>query len=536
MKTCTRTGLLGLGLLWLIGCTAGPRAPRPPAGIPPVAREFRAAWVATVANINWPSEPGLSPAEQQRQALAILDTAVAVGLNAIVFQARPQCDALYDSPLEPWSYYLTGEQGQPPDPYYDPLAFWVEAAHERGLELHVWFNPYRAHHARGGPVTEASIVKRHPELVVRLGDEGYHWLDPALAGTQDHSHAVVMDVVRRYDIDGVHFDDYFYPYPSYNDGVDFPDDDSWQAYLDGGGKQTRGDWRRGHVNRFIERLYGSIKKKKRHVKFGLSPFGIWRPGNPPSIQGLDQYAVLYADARLWLREGWVDYWSPQLYWPVNQIPQSYPVLLGWWTRQNVHGRNLWPGIAVGRARDAAGIDEAVNQIMVARGFVPDAPGHIHWSVNAVLRDSTGFADSLRSGPYARPALVPPSPWLDDEAPPAPDVHAGVRDRRVVVAWSHEAGDDVFRWVVYSERGRAWEHRILPRGERTCQLPAYVTVEPPAWRRRQGAEPVAVGLGRIGVSAVDRVGNESPLAVLDVSEMLPPPVVAPPTPVDVGVVE
>ena len=189
-------------------------------------REFRAAWIATVANINWPSERGLSTDEQKREAIDLLDLLAQANFNAAVFQVRPQCDALYASELEPWSYYLTGVQGQAPDPYYDPLEFWIEEAHLRGIELHVWLNPYRAHHVSGGEVSEHSIVVKHPELVVKL-ETGYYWMDPAMQGTQDHSLAVVMDLVRRYDIDGVHFDDYFYPYPSYNNHKDFPDDESW---------------------------------------------------------------------------------------------------------------------------------------------------------------------------------------------------------------------------------------------------------------------------------------------------------------------
>ena len=219
--------------------------------IPAAQREFRAAWVATVDNIDWPSQPGLSTEEQQREALAILDTVQKLNMNAVVFQVRPQCDAFYQSDLEPWSYYLTGEQGKGPEPFYDPLAFWVEEAHKRGLELHAWFNPYRAHHPKGGEVSSHSIVHRRPDLVKKL-NHGYYWLDPVKKGTQEHSIAVVMDVVKRYNIDGVHFDDYFYPYPSYNDGMDFPDQDSWDAYKQDGGTLNRKDWRREGVNKFIK--------------------------------------------------------------------------------------------------------------------------------------------------------------------------------------------------------------------------------------------------------------------------------------------
>lgn len=297
------------------------QAPSAAGTAPAAEREFRAAWVATVANINWPSKPGLPVDSQKKEALALLDFLKSHHFNAVVFQVRPQADALYQSELEPWSYYLTGVQGKAPEPFYDPLQFWTEAAHQRGLELHVWLNPYRVHHPSGGPVTETSLAKKKPELVVPLKG-GYWWFDPSLPETKKHSTAVVMDLVRRYDIDGVHFDDYFYPYREYNKGEDFPDSTSWAAYKARGGKMSRGDWRRDAVNSFISSLYTAIKKEKRQVKFGLSPFGIWRPGYPESACCFDQYDVLYADAKRWLNKGWIDYFSPQLYWPINRIDRK----------------------------------------------------------------------------------------------------------------------------------------------------------------------------------------------------------------------
>ena len=306
---------------------------------PKIQREFRAAWVASVANINWPSKPGLTTQQQQDEAIVLLDMLKKNNFNTVIFQVRPQADAFYKSDLEPWSYYLTGVQGQAPNPYYDPLEFWVNAAHERGLELHVWLNPYRAHHISGGPVSDFSVVKKYPELVVKL-KQGYWWLDPSKIGTQDLSAAVVNDIVKRYDIDGVHFDDYFYPYAEYNGGADFPDSESYAAYQNKGGKLALGDWRRDHVNTFIKRIYKEIKKEKKHVKLGISPFGIWRPGYPESIRGMDQYDKLYADAKLWLNKGWIDYFMPQLYWQINNVPLSFPVLLGWWESENTKGRHL----------------------------------------------------------------------------------------------------------------------------------------------------------------------------------------------------
>lgn len=489
-------GLLVFGAWLAVSCAVSRPASQSQLAqvpLPEPMREFRAAWVATVANINWPSKPGLPTATQQQEALALLDFLKEHHFNAVIFQVRPQADALYASELEPWSYYLTGAQGTAPNPYYDPLAFWTEEAHKRGLELHVWLNPYRAHHVSAGEVEQASIVHSMPESVVRL-EEGYWWFDPALQSTQDHSAAVVMDIVRRYDIDGVHFDDYFYPYESYNGGADFPDDGSWAAYRESGGMLSRGDWRREHVNRFIQRVYHEIKAEKRHVKFGLSPFGIWRPGYPESIAGMDQYDKLYADAKLWLNKGWIDYFTPQLYWPIAQIPQSFPVLLGWWQEENTMGRHLWPGMNVGRGGDEANLKEVANQIMITRGMVPNSKGAVHWSISSLTRHPL-LAQGLLDGPYQQQALVPRSPWLGDVEPRAPQVALAKGNGETKITWKHPDTQRVAQWVVYARYGDAWRYEILAGDARGTALPAYS----PDGKSK---------LVAVAVTAVDRLGNES----------------------------
>jgi uncharacterized lipoprotein YddW (UPF0748 family) len=447
--------------------------------------------VATVANINWPRTRDLSTEQQQRDAIEMLDFLKAHHFNAVIFQVRPQADALYESGLEPWSYYLTGTQGKAPAPYYDPLAFWVKEAHARGLELHVWLNPYRAHHVSGGEVSDSSIVKKRPDLVVKLKD-GYWWFDPSLKGTQDHGVAVVMDIVKRYDIDGVHFDDYFYPYPSYNGNEDFPDSTSWNAYVKDGGKLSRGDWRRESVNTFIHRLYKEIKAEKKHVKFGLSPFGFWRPGYPESVGGFDQYDVLYADAKLWLNKGWIDYFSPQLYWPIKRMAQSFPVLLGWWAQENTKHRHLWPGISVGRDTSAATISETLNQIMISRGMLPNSQGVVHWNVFSVTKNPN-MAKALLDGPYRPDALVPASEWLDKKAPAAPTITVKQEGDKVNINWTHANESDVFRWVVYYQYGSTWRYTIMNHGDHMLQI------EPHDGHNK---------LNTVAVSAVDRTGNES----------------------------
>lgn len=455
------------------------------------AREFRAAWVATVANINWPSKTGVSTEQQQQEAIALLDFLKDHNFNAVIFQVRPQADALYKSSLEPWSYYLTGVQGKAPDPYYDPLEFWIEAAHQRGLELHVWLNPYRAHHVSGGPVSDSSMVKKMPNAVVKL-KEGYWWFDPSKKETQDHGVNVVMDIVKRYDIDGVHFDDYFYPYPSYNGNEDFPDSANFAQYQGNGGKLTRGDWRRESVNTFIHRLYKNIKTEKKHVKFGLSPFGIWRPGYPESVSGFDQYDQLYADAKLWLNKGWIDYFSPQLYWPINRISQSFPVLLGWWSNENKMNRHLWPGISISRDTSALATTETLNQIMISRAMLPKSSGVVHWSISSVTNNAN-MAKMLIEGPYKKQALVPASSWLDHKAPAAPAVNVMQAGDTMTISWTHTNEKDVFHCVVYSQYGKNWNYRILNQSDRQIALPPL-----------QGKNK----LNAVAVTAVDRMGNES----------------------------
>jgi uncharacterized lipoprotein YddW (UPF0748 family) len=466
---------------------------------PRAQREFRAAWVATVANINWPSKPGLPVETQKQEAIALLDFLEKHHFNAVILQVRPQADALYESKLEPWSYYLTGQQGKAPDPWYDPLGFWVEEAHNRGIELHVWLNPYRAHHKDGKEISEHSIIKKRPDLVMFL-KEGYWWMDPAQKEVQDHTNGVIMDIVDRYDIDGVHMDDYFYPYPSYNNNIDFPDSLSWTAYKASGGKLSRGDWRRDAVNQLIQRLHKNISQRKPWVKFGVSPFGIWRPGYPESIEGFDQYEQLYADAKLWLNKGWVDYFSPQLYWPVNRYPQSYPVLLGWWGAENTMKRHLWPGISVGRDSADRNIDETINQIMISRGMLPESMGVIHWSISSVVLNRR-LADTLRKAAYRKQALVPASPWMDRIAPNDPVVSTEIASDSLRLEWN--ADPDAFLHVVYYQYGNTWSYQVLPRSISSYGLSKTIV----AGRNN-------LQLMKVAVTAVDRVGNESFIKIVN----------------------
>lgn len=456
----------------------------PPVEPPPLRREFRAAWVATVSNIDWPSRRGLSAAAQQGEALSILDAARALRLSAVILQVRPACDALYASTLEPWSPYLAGASGRPPSPYYDPLAFWVSEAHRRGLELHAWFNPYRAALPGQTDLDPLHIVRRRPDLAPAYGD--YRWLDPGEPEVQAHTLGVVLDVVRRYDIDGVHLDDYFYPYPSYGGGKDFPDDASYKKYRDGGGALLRADWRRQNVNQLVQRLRDGIKEVRPTVRFGISPFGIWRPGSPPPIQGLDAYSVLYADSRLWLNQGWVDYLAPQLYWPIAQTAQSYTTLLDWWIGENKKGVHLWPGNSLTLAPQ-----EIADQIDATRGRA-GATGNLLFSARALVGDRQGIRTLLGGGAYSAPSLVPRNPMMaaGPVDPPQVSLTGDLPDEvRMQVTTA------AFLWVLYARDEAGWRAEVLPAANRDYAVK---------------------GAGRIRdlqVSAVDRLGNESARVVL-----------------------
>lgn len=479
--------------------TASPAAWAAPP-VPSAPREFRAAWIATVANIDWPTRKGLPVEKQQEELIALLDKAVDLNLNALILQIRPSADAMYPSKLEPWSEYLTGRMGQAPEPFYDPLEFAVEEAHRRGLQLHVWFNPYRVRmNDAKGEATPDHASKAAPELVRTYGK--YLWFDPGEPEAVDHFIAVLTDAVKRYDLDGVHIDDYFYPYPINDESgkpVPFPDDDSYQRAVAAGETLDRDNWRRQNVDDLVRRMYESVKEVKPWVLVGISPFGIWRPGHPEGIQGLDQYNALYADARKWLREGWVDYFTPQLYWRIEG-PQSYPKLLTWWKEQNVMDRHLWPGngahnvrrdASVEPARNAWTAEELINQIKITRKIV-DEPGNVFFSIKCLFDNRDGLTDKLKEGVYAEQALVPESPWLGDDPAPKPRIAAKKHNEGVQVDMKPVRGKNPWLWVVRVLDDGQWRTTIVPGVEnrRVIELPG-------------GAKPESVA-----VSAVTRLGKE-----------------------------
>ncbi len=439
--------------------------------LPDVNREFRAVWIATVDNIDWPSEPGLPVHRQKAEMLELLDRASMMNLNAVIFQIRPTADAMFASELEPWSYYLTGENPLAPDPFYDPLEFAIEEAHRRGIELHAWFNPYRAYH----PTAPDSLAYNHvknlfPEAVHRYGEQ--LWMDPGSKVATEHSISVIMDVVERYDIDGVHLDDYFYPY-SVNDAegnrVEFPDS---AFFVKQAGHLDLGDWRRKNVDDLVEGLYLNIKERKPWVLFGISPFGIWRPGHPEGVTGFDAYANLYADARKWLARGWVDYFTPQLYWAMESTGQPYGALLDWWVEQNTRNRHLWPGNFTSRiileGNSHWEPDEVISQVRYTR-LVPEATGNVHFSMRAIMPADHGMGRSLTENVYSKPAIRPRTTWLGMDSPQAPEMELQHLGSNRYASLKPRGEAEVRNWIINVQSDGEWETRILPGWNRVIPL-------------------------------------------------------------------
>ena len=441
------------------GITEPPEPPPPPpadTALPALQRETRGMWIATVANIDWPTRSNLSASEQRAELSDILDRAVAARINTIILQVRPAGDAVYLSSIEPWAALLTGTQGS--DPGYDPLEFAIEQAHARGLELHAWINPFRAGNTADTTRFAATHLFRTRRDLTRVYGTQV-WMDPGEPDVQNHTMRVITDIVRRYDIDAIHADDYFYPYPQTSGGsvIPFPDSATYARY---GGTLTRDDWRRANVDAFVERLYREVHAIKPTLKVGISPFGIWRPGNPPGINGLDAYASIYADSRKWLREGWVDYFAPQLYWAIAATQQSYPVLLDWWLSQNVKGRHVWPGLAAYRVGDGSSssftVQEIPEQIRLTRARA-GGTGHILYNTTASIKRNGGaLANTLAGDLYKHAAVPPASPWLDGVAPPAPSLSITGTTLQITPG----SGEQPRWWVVRTRNSTGWQTRVL----------------------------------------------------------------------------
>lgn len=453
-----------LVLLFLLGFATSSNAEKPSytltKALPTLpAREFRGVWVTTVHNVDWPSKSGLPLEVQQEEFIALLDRCVELNLNAIVLQIRSQCDTIWPSKIEPWCPWFTGTMGQHPG--YDPLAFALEETHSRGLELHAWINPFRVINSKYVSPSKTHLAVSHKKSLRYYGDK--IWLEP----TQEFGRKRVMEIVREvlnnYDVDAIHLDDYFYPYPvkdKKGEWTQFNDYYSWLAYKESGGLLTKGDWRREHVNDFVRDLRAEVKEIKPWVKFGISPFGIYRPGYPEQVKaGLDTYESLYTDVRLWWQEGWVDYLAPQLYWDTTHPQLGFAGLYDWWRDENVVQRHLWPGIATYRIKtEQRSAKESLRQIEIARkrNNLPYGSGHLHFSMKSLMENVSNVNGILKSGAYKEIALVPESPWLVRKEAPA--ITASVKpaeDEGVLVEYQPRSNETNLRW---------WLVQTLVKGE------------------------------------------------------------------------
>jgi uncharacterized lipoprotein YddW (UPF0748 family) len=426
-------------------------------------REFRGVWVATVSNINFPSGQGLSADAQRQELVDLLDVMVAHNLNAIVFQVRPEGDTFYASMIEPWSRFLMGTQGT--DPGFDPLEWLIEQAHPRGIEVHAWFNPYRAKVSLASSLAAGHIALEQPGYAYEYGN--FLWMDPGGEPVQERVVDVILDVVDRYDVDGIHFDDYFYPYPN---GEPFPDGATYGTYQDGGGTLALDDWRRDNVNRLVEVLYGSIVGTRDHVRFGISPFGIYRPGMPPGITGLDQYAEIFADPLLWMDEGWVDYLAPQLYWPTTQTAQAYEPLLEWWASMTSEGRYIFAGNFLSQIGTSGAwtTEEILTQVELSRTYRDlGSMGNVFFHIEPFVSDDLGVGTALYETFYTAPALTPPlAAKLGTEvAPPWVEVAGST------VTLTAQDDTPLRAWVVYENGGAGFELvDIVPAATTSFELP------------------------------------------------------------------
>jgi uncharacterized lipoprotein YddW (UPF0748 family) len=475
--------------------------------IPP-KREMRGAWIATVTNIDWPSST--VPESQRQQLITLLNGLKNINVNAIMFQVRPECDALYQSNIEPWSKWLTGNQGTAPSPFYDPLQFAIDEAHKRGMELHAWFNPYRAERSVGNyPLAPNHVINLHPDWILQVGSVKF--LNPGLQAVRDYVTSVFMDVARRYDVDGIHIDDYFYV-----EGITNQDAATFAAYPRG--FVNLADWRRDNVNILIEEINDSLMSVKPWIKWGVSPRGIWRPGYPPGITGNDNYNSIYCDAMAWLHNRSIDYINPQLYWAFGG-GQDYAKLMPWWADSaGSNNRHMYVGHAVYRINNPFNATEVPRQIRLNRTD-NDCQGSVLYNTSSTLANPLGFYDSLKNDLYRYPALPPIMNWKDIVSPnPIENLRferlaSGQAGLKWDLPQTAIDGDSANRYVVYR-----FDHSNIQPTDLDNSENIY-NVE---WSRQSipGEPPTPNGPYYFVVTALDRNYNESLMG--EILQVNPPP--------------
>jgi uncharacterized lipoprotein YddW (UPF0748 family) len=438
-------------------------------------REMRAVWIATVANIDWPSTPYLSTEEQKAEMVELLDSVKAYNMNTVVFQIRPDADALYASGLEPWSEWLTGKQGVAPNPWYDPLQFTIDECRKRGLDIHVWLNPYRAvQNTEKEKSSPGHVSNTHPEWMITYGNKKY--FDPGIPAVRDHVANVVSDLVRRYDLDAIHMDDYFYPYKIA--GQEFPDDNSFRKFGNIDGTQNKDEWRRNNVDLIIKQLHDTIKSINPSVEFGISPFGVWRnkkddPNGSETRAGVTNYDDLYANILKWQNEKWIDYVTPQLYWFIGKEVADYAILAKWWA-ENSYGCNIYSGQAIylidPESKDQAWrtSDEITKQISLNR-TLPEIKGSMFFSAKFLKKNPLSLQENLLKEHYRYPALTPVNPLVTPVIPEQPGVPVMQKEGNdLVLSWQKSENNSMF--VVY--RFKKLQRKNIKRPDKIISVTSY----------------------------------------------------------------
>jgi uncharacterized lipoprotein YddW (UPF0748 family) len=476
--------------------------------------EFRGVWIATVDNIDWPTAGNWDSEKQKAEFIDILDMHQRNGMNAMVVQVRPSADAFYPSQYEPWSQWLTGEQGKPPVPYYDPLKFMIEETHKRGMEFHAWLNPYRANfNIKTASIAANHITRTHPDWFVTYGDKKY--FDPGNKEAQKFVIDIVQDIVKRYDIDAIHMDDYFYPYRI--TGKEFPDA---KSYAQSGSKLSKDDWRRSNVDTIIQALSKIIKKEKKLCRFGISPFSVWRnkskdPEGSDSKAGQTNYDDLYANVLLWMKKGWIDYVTPQLYRAIGDSLVAYEKMLDWWSRHS-YGKHIYIGHGIYRGAEKDALwkkpTQIPDQIKLLRRY-PNVQGSLYFSSKTFSKNPNGWNDSLQNNYYKYPALLPPMRWIDNEKPWPPIVERTIVDDTIVqliVKPDPRNRVEIKYYVVYQF---ATDSNSEPFGN----IPKFISKFVPSPNGFKLTEPLSANhfSYRYLVTAVGRNNNESDLSEIAV---------------------